>query len=543
MHRPDDELYARLMQDGLEGLFFAAFNTLSDAAIAIDCQGKVVAGNPAFFSMFGFSRTDWTNLPFDQLCVDVDRNECSGPAASRALAQTVTRRRYRRHDGTILWGERSVAPIQGSDGTCLGFFSIIRDVTDSVSFEQGLTSMLALPGMRSQAAPPAMVRLLDLGCRHFGVEHGNLCRLEAQDYIVDAVAGSLDLYQVGQELPLRDVFGATIRGQDGLLAIGQGPLVSFSQHAHHQQTDLGSFLAVEVQLAGLPYGALIFADRSSSERELREPEKLLLRVIAHWIGMLLEEQAARKGLGIATQDLERFAHIASHDLQEPLRRVVTYCQILMEDFGPEVSDEATEVIEIIQTGGRRMHLMLNDLLVYSRLNQQLQQSFEPVDMSSILGHALDDLASKLEANGAKLEIAHLPLVWGRGALLQMVCYHLLSNALKFSGDQTPRIDVAIEDRGRCWQFSVTDHGIGIEPRFAHRIFDIFQRLHSRDDISGSGTGLAICKLIVERHGGAIWLDTTYHEGARFLFTLPKDRLAADSAIRSKVPSQSDLALL
>ncbi len=246
---------------------------------------------------------------------------------------------------------------------------------------------------------------------------------------------------------------------------------------------------------------------------------------------------ARAALKVATEDLERFAYIASHDLQEPLRRVVTYCQILMEDFGAEVSDEAAEVVDIIQSGGKRMRLMLNDLLVYSRLNQQLQQVFEPVDMVSVVCQAIDDLATKLEESQARIDWIHLPLVWGRAPLLQMVCYHLIGNAIKFAGSATPEIDISIEDQGRFWQFSVTDQGIGIEPRFAERIFDIFQRLHSRDDVSGSGAGLAICKLIIERHGGTIWLDTDYLNGARFRFTLPKDRWAANSVIgtRGQVP--------
>lgn len=528
VRRRHGTLYGGLMQGGLEGLFCAAFNTMSDAAFALDLEGRVVGSNAAFKTMFGISEAEGGDLPFDQLCIDADPKENPASATSVSSGQTVARHRYRRRNGTIFWGERSEAPIQSGGGACLGVFSIIRDVTEHVFLERGLTSLLALPAVGSQQAHHGMAKLIDLGCRHFGVGHGSLGRIEGNDYIIEVIGGSLDLHHLGDKLALDETFSSLPRDQDGLLAIEQCSLSEFSGHPYHRRTGLEFYLASEVRVAGRVYGTLCFANQLSKQRRLQEHDRLFLRIIAHWTGMLLEGRMTREALSVATQDLDRFAYIASHDLQEPLRRVVTYCQILMEDFGAEVSEEAAEVVEIIQTGGKRMRLMLNDLLVYSRLNQQLQQAFEPVDMASILCHAIDDLAGKLEESRAHIEVIHLPLVWGRAPLLQMVCYHLLSNALKFAGDRVPKIDISIEDQGRFWQFQFTDRGIGIEPRFAERIFDIFQRLHPRDDFPGSGAGLAICKLIVERHGGAIWLDADYREGTRFLFTLPKGRWTTTS---------------
>jgi PAS domain S-box-containing protein len=239
------------------------------------------------------------------------------------------------------------------------------------------------------------------------------------------------------------------------------------------------------------------------------------------IEKLLTEKTA--ALERSNRDLARFAYIASHDLQEPLRRVVTYCQILMEDFGTEVSEEAAEVIEIIQSGGKRMRAMINDLLLYSRLNDQLDRDIKPVDMTAVFCHAADDLAAEIEATRACVDQVHLPLVWGHAELLQAVLRHLLSNAIKYTGDEPPHIEVSILEQGGFWQFAIADHGIGIESRFADRIFEIFQRLHRKDAYQGSGMGLAIAKLIIEGHGGNIWLDTAYEHGARFLFTLPNDR--------------------
>lgn len=511
------------MQGCLEDLFCAAFTTLSEAAFALDQEGRLVAGNAAFRTLFGISEIKETGLPFDQLCIDSDQARMNLSPIPMSNGQAAPRHRYRRRDGTIFWGERSDAPIQGDDGACLGVCSIIRDVSEQVILERGLKSLLALPAMGSQQAHHGMAKLIDLGCQHFGADHGSLSRFKGDHLIVDVIGGSWNLHHPGDILPLNETFGAVPRDREGLLTIEQCSLSKWAGYPYHHQTDLEFYLACEVQVGGRAFGMLSFADPLPRQRPLLEHDRLFLRIIAQWSGMLLESRMTREALNLATQDLDRFAHIASHDLQEPLRRVVTYCQILMEDFGTEVSEEAAEVIEIIQTGGKRMRLMLNDLLIYSRLNQQLQQAFEPVDMASILCHVIDDLGERLEQSEARIEIAHLPLVWGRAPLLQMVCYHLLSNAIKYAGDEAPEIDISIRDEGSSWQFRFADRGIGIEPRFADRIFDIFQRLHPRDNFSGSGVGLAICKLIIERHGGTILLDADYEKGACFLFTLPKSR--------------------
>ena len=244
---------------------------------------------------------------------------------------------------------------------------------------------------------------------------------------------------------------------------------------------------------------------------------------------LLKKTAA---LERSNADLQRFNHIASHDLQEPLRRIITYCQILKEDFGSELSEEAAEVAGIVQSGGRRLRLMINGLLAYVRVREQLDRRLEPVDMSAVLHHAVDDLNDEIVSKGVHINVTHLPLVWGRAPLFKMVFHQLLSNAIKHGSGQVPMIDISVDDAGDVWQFAVTDRGIGIEPRFASRIFEIFQRLHHKDECEGSGAGLAICQLIIQRCGGEIWLDRSYDRGARFFFTLPKDKPQAPEPVRT-----------
>ena len=514
------------MRDDLERLFRSVFDRANVAALAIDVNGGFVAGNDALRAIFATPIGEGFAELAEQLCLGTDGLEERSSAVAPSLDGRPARHRYRRADGTFFLGDRSNLPISDASGGQLGVISIIRNVSAEAGLAEGLASLASIPATGAEQAFLAIAGLIDIGCRLFSAGHGSLLGIEGEGYVVEVASGSWQLHREGDKLPRYETFHALPHDYDDLLIVERCSLSDLADHAYCRGSGVQFFMAGKVRVNGRVYGSLCFADQRPRPQPLTTEEKLLFRIIAQWSGLLLEGRLTRTALDIANQDLARFSHIASHDLQEPLRRIVTYCQILMEDFGTEVSEEAAEVVEIIQTGGRRMRIMLNDLLIYSSLNQELQRAFEPVDMASVLHHAIEDLAGKLEASRGHVEAVPLPLVWGRAPLLQTVCYHLISNAIKYAGDRSPQVDIAIRDEGRFWRFQITDRGIGIEPRFAERIFDIFKRLHPRDDFSGSGAGLAICKLIIERHGGAIWLDQDYRDGARFLFTLPKGRWSA-----------------
>ena len=243
-----------------------------------------------------------------------------------------------------------------------------------------------------------------------------------------------------------------------------------------------------------------------------------------------EQRQMRRALDARTMalersnaDLARFAQVASHDLQEPLRRIITCCDILNQDFGSALSDEASEIIDVIQSSGRRFRLIVKDLLDYVRISEQVNRAFEPVDLSAVIDQALDELDGEINSSKAKINIAHLPLVWGRAPLLKVVFLHLLRNAIIYGGKPSLRIDISVDDASDAWRFAIADRGPGIDAKYADRIFEIFQRLHPKEEREGSGMGLAICRLIIQRCGGEMWLDRTYDGGARFLFTLPKEK--------------------
>ena len=232
---------------------------------------------------------------------------------------------------------------------------------------------------------------------------------------------------------------------------------------------------------------------------------------------VLQEHAVE--LERSNAELEQFAYVASHDLQEPLRKVAGFTQLLQRRYAGQLDARADQYIEFAVDGAERMQALINDLLQYSRVGRSGR---EPALVSSdvALTQARANLAASMEETGATVEAGHLPLVLGELPLLTAVFQNLLSNSLKFSGGKPPRVVITVTRDEPFWLFSFADNGIGIEPEYAERIFVIFQRLHDRSSYPGTGIGLAMTRKITEYFGGKIWLDTIRTEGSRFLFTLP-----------------------
>ena len=222
----------------------------------------------------------------------------------------------------------------------------------------------------------------------------------------------------------------------------------------------------------------------------------------------------------SNSDLEQFAYVASHDLQEPLRKIASFCQLLQRRYGGQLDERADQYIGFAVDGAKRMQVLINDLLAFSRVGRRSGEHTE-VSTEDLLDRALSNLAAAVEETGARITHDPLPVVLGESSLLTAVFQNLVSNALKFRGEDPPEIHIGVRRTGDEWLFSVRDNGIGIEPEYADRIFVIFQRLHAKEAYPGTGIGLAMCRKIVEYHGGRIWLDTTEPGGrTTFSFTLP-----------------------
>ena len=227
-------------------------------------------------------------------------------------------------------------------------------------------------------------------------------------------------------------------------------------------------------------------------------------------------------LETSNEELEQYAYVASHDLQEPLRKMASFCQLLARRYQGQLDEQADQYIAYVVDGARRMQEMINDLLTFSRVGQPLQVTAE-VDCNQVVERARIDLAAAIEESGASIVVTGtLPTVRGEWARLVQLFENLIGNGIKFRGKQPPRVEISAAPDGTGWRFAVADNGIGIEPQYADRIFALFQRLHSRAEYPGTGIGLAVCKKIVESHGGTLRFDSRPDEGTTFYWTMPKE---------------------
>jgi len=226
----------------------------------------------------------------------------------------------------------------------------------------------------------------------------------------------------------------------------------------------------------------------------------------------------------SNEELERYAYITSHDLQEPLRTVASFAKLLRRHCGDQLKNEGKEYLQFITDGVERMQNLIRDLLAYSRIDAR-GEIFGAVDCNLVVAKILEGLKAAIESEGAAISVDPLPVVAADATQLAQVFQNLLLNAIKFQSAKCSKVRIFSTEAAERWVFSVQDNGIGIAPEYFDRIFVIFQRLHTSEEYSGTGIGLAVCKKIVERHGGRIWVESALGEGSTFHFSIPKREVA------------------
>jgi len=289
-------------------------------------------------------------------------------------------------------------------------------------------------------------------------------------------------------------------------AIHRGEVVGLFQVANketaYDESDVARLQSIADHVAPILSARL---QRDSQERRRRRAEEELTE---------RAEELAR-----SNAELEQFAYVASHDLQEPLRMVTSYVELLARRYEGELDSDADDFIAYAVDGANRMQTLIQGLLAYSRV-QSRGEGFVPTDTEAAVGHAMANLQASIEESGAAVTHEPLPTVSGAEVQLVEVFQNLIGNAIKFRGEEPPRVHISAQQENGEWTFSVGDNGIGIDPQHQERVFAIFQRLHGRDEYPGVGMGLALCKRIVERHGGRIWVESEEGKGSRFCFTIP-----------------------
>ena len=307
------------------------------------------------------------------------------------------------------------------------------------------------------------------------------------------------------------------------------------------RSGIRTFLNAPLTFKGQVIGTLNFSSTTPgaySDRELNLTQRLTTRISGVVANAQLHRQVLEasnalernaRELERSNSDLAEFAYVASHDLQTPLRSIVGFSRFLSKEYGDKLDEEGQDYIRRLSNAAGRMKTLIDDLLAYSRVGREVAE--EETDCQAVFADELETLQLTIEEAGAAVTHDALPRLRMDSSLFRQVIRNLTGNALKYRGEKSPQIHVSAQRESGEWVFSVRDNGIGIDPQYSERIFGVFQRLHSRDEYSGTGIGLAICKKAAQRLGGRIWVESEVGRGSVFYFTVPQDHL--QTAVRSE----------
>lgn len=484
--RESEERFRRVFEDAPIGVSLTAVD------------GSLSRVNRAFAEMLGYAPEELARVAWSEVTHPDDR------AASAELVRTVLageastgrlEKRYIARDGSVVWAVVHTTLLRDPEGRPKHFVTQVHDITDRKKAEEQLRETKDFhESLVSYANAPIVVWDPDLRITRFNHAFERLTGIREEDAL-------------GSRL---DVLFPDARRAEAMELVRRA-----STGERLETVEIPIRAAVGGVRTVLWNSATIFAPGGTEPRAtIAQGQDVTEAVAARRDLSLRAEELAR-----SNAELEQFAYVASHDLQEPLRTVASYVQLLSRRYKGRLDADADDFIDFATEGALRMQRLIEDLLVYSRVGTR-GSVFAEVESEEVFRSAIRALAEAVRESGAEVTHDPLPRVHGDAGQLAQLLQNLVGNALKFRGESPPRVHVSARRDDGGWRFSVTDQGIGIAPEHFERIFRVFQRLHGRAEFPGTGIGLAVCKKIVERHGGRIGVESAPGRGATFWFTLP-----------------------
>lgn len=503
----------------LEARFRATVESAPTAMVMIDQAGTLVLANAEANNLFGYDHDELLGKKVEILIPqrfssDHPRLRSQYFANPQARRMGAGRDLYALHkDGSEFPVEIGLNPVQTDEGSFV--LAAIVDITERKRLETRFRATV-------ESAPTAMVMVDREGnillanaeaTRLFGYDPGELLGLRVESLVPARFSGEHPRFRAQfaaapEARPMgagRDLYGLRRDGSEFPIEIGLNPL----------RTDEGSFVLVAI---------VDITERKRLEAILRESnEALELRVAERTTQLNRQKEELQQSIEAllrSNMDLQRFAYIASHDLQSPLRSIAGFVQLLQMEYGNKLDARAEEWIRRTVKSVEQLQVLIRDLLAYSRVDTQAHP-FESIAFADVVRDTLLLLEASVRDSGAEVSYGELPVVMGDRPQLIQLMQNLIGNALKFRGDAPPRVQISANRADGVWVISVRDNGIGISPRQHERIFEIFQRAHSQQEYPGTGIGLAVCRRVVHRHGGRIWVESEPGQGSTFHFTIPE----------------------
>lgn len=488
----------------------ATLASIGDAVISTDTQGRVIFANAVALGLLKMREPEVVGRDLREIfrILNEYTREVVESPVTKVLREGVivglaNHSVLLASDGTEVPIDDSGAPIRSADGKLQGTVLVFRDITVRRRADQ-VRQLLASIVENSEDA----IISEDLTGT---VTSWNRAAEKLFGYTADEMIGQ-SITRIADESRGNEMSEILARIQKG---------ERIEQFETVRRTKSGDRINVSVTMSPIFDSAGRAIGASKISRDITERVRAAERLES----LNAELRRTNEILAAANQDLERFAFIASHDLQEPLRMVTAYSQLLVKSFSGPLDENAKRFVGYISDGTERMRALLTDLLAYAEIRKEDEETWEVVNLNSVIEEVRRNLEAAIEESGATILVDVLPQVRGHSRHLQSVFHNLISNAIKYRAEAPLRVQVSARTVSDELRFEVTDNGIGIDPVYHKQIFEVFRRLHSRD-IPGSGVGLSICQRVVEKYGGEIGVESQVGRGSTFWFTLPRTAVSA-----------------
>jgi len=501
-HQRSEELLTQ--REWLSGVL----SNIGDGVIATDIRGSITLINQITNQLTGWTADEAAGKPIASVYkVEHEKAESSATNSEDITHLSIDSKHLIARDGSLIPIEDNLTYIKDGNNSPIGTVVVFRDISHRKQIEQKraqLDAMLEAERLRFANIIETVPGIF------WENQYDSVTGIMTLVFISAYVEPILG-YTVDEALALDNFWNTIFHPDDAaktteafskIRQSGRTGVVNFrAMHKDGHPVDIDAHM-VAIQKEGKPVGSRgMMMDVSDRQR--------FMNAQTRYASMLRR----------SNEQLQQFAYITSHDLQEPLRMVISYLQLLERRYSNALDSDAHEFIAYAVDGAARMRALISGLLQYSRLDGD-QDTQEPVSAGEILDRALNNLSVAITDSGAVITHDTLPQIQADPLQFMQLFQNLIGNAIKFRSQEPPKIHIGVEKKGEEWQFSVKDNGIGIAPEYQERVFAMFQRLHNRTEYAGTGIGLAICKKIVERHGGRIWIESEAGKGATFYFTLP-----------------------
>lgn len=488
-----------------ENRYNALFRNSAFGVMLINEQGEILEINDQLLKRLGYERDELLNQSAIKIMISEEDME---PALEnltelreRLIPSINVERRIRSKNGFLSWSRIGASLIELSPGET-AIMVLIEDINEEKISRRELDEVERRFEAVFNSSPSGIIITRNQG----EILHTNPAFAEMLGYHPQDLIGK-DVFQFTYEPDQQDTLKMV-----NLLNSGQ--ISEYDLEKRYVRRDGNTFWAKTwvslMERNGKDVIRVAIVEnidrRKKAEQKLEEKNKELMEI---------------------NQELEHFAYVASHDLQEPLRTVASFIQILEKRYGHLLDEDGQQFMMFVVEGAKRMQSLIRDLLEYSRINR-FNTDYEKVDLNEVFQTVNRGLKEKIDSTDAVILAENLPSIQGNKIQLTQIFQNLIDNAIKFRGDKKPEIIISVKELPSKWEISVRDNGIGISQEYFQRIFIIFQRLHTHEEYSGTGIGLALCKKIIERHGGEIWLDSVPGQGTNFTFTIAKNLIRAVS---------------